>query len=143
MFLFRHKYHIILICALLFLSRIVPAQTLPSLPTDPNIRKGTLGCGVTYYMVTEPSQKGYAQLAVVQRDEPLSEAAREGLRGRFFARMGIAQNPPDILIDLPFDSFHGVYGYTHAKEIAEIGRQLTTDALDRYEASPAPSNGND
>ena len=64
-----------------------------------------------------------------------------GIMNCTIARMGIAQNPPDILIDLPFDSFHGVYGYTHAKEIAEIGRQLTTDALDRYEGSLPPSNG--
>ena len=100
MFLSRHKYHIVLFCALLLLSRIVPAQNLPSLPMDPNIRKGTLGCGVTYYMVTDPSQKGYAQLAVVQRDEPLSETAREGLRGRFFARMGIAPTPDGFLTDI-------------------------------------------
>ena len=66
-----------------------------------------------------------------------------GIMNCTIARMGIAQNPPDILIDLPFDSFHGVYGYTHAKEIVAIGRQLTTDALDRYEGSQTPSNGND
>ena len=100
MFLTRHKYPIILVCALLFLSRIVPAQNLPPLPTDPNIRKGTLGCGVTYYMVTDPVQKGYAQLAVVQRDEPLSEAAREGLQGPFFARMGIAPTREGFLSDV-------------------------------------------
>ena len=64
-----------------------------------------------------------------------------GIMNCTIARMGIAQNPPDILIDLPFDSFHGVYGYTHAKEIVAIGRQLTTDALDRYEGSLPPSNG--
>ena len=67
---------------------------------DPNIKKGTLGCGVTYYMVTDPSQKGYAQLAVVQRDEPLSESVREGLQGRFFARMGVAPSREGYLSDI-------------------------------------------
>ena len=64
-----------------------------------------------------------------------------GIMNCTIARMGIAQNPPDILIDLPFDSYHGVYGYTHAREIVDMGRQLTIDALDRYEGSLPPSNG--
>ncbi len=66
---------------------------------DPAIRKGTLGCGVTYYMVTDSGQKGYAQLAVVQRDQPLSDEAREGLDGRFLARMGVAPTREGFLTD--------------------------------------------
>ena len=31
------------------------------------------------------------------------------------------------------DSYHGVYGYSHAEEIAETGRRLMSQALDRYE----------
>ncbi len=58
-----------------------------------------------------------------------------GIMNCTIARMGIALNPPDILIDLPFDSYHGVYGYTHAREIVEMGRQLTEEALDRYESA--------
>ena len=71
----QYKYLILTLCALLSFSRIVPAQTqLPPLPIDSRIQKGTLGCGVTYYMVTDPTVKGYADVAIVQRDEPLSEA---------------------------------------------------------------------
>ena len=44
--------------ALLTISRIVPAQTLPSLPVDPKIQKGTLRCGVAYYMVKNDERKG-------------------------------------------------------------------------------------
>ena len=58
-----------------------------------------------------------------------------GIMNGTIARMGIALCPPDILIDLPFDSYHGVYGYSHAREIVEVGRRLTTAALDRYESS--------
>ena len=48
----QYKYLILTLCALLSFSRIVPAQTqLPPLPIDSRIQKGTLGCGVTYYMV--------------------------------------------------------------------------------------------
>ena len=69
-----------------------------------------------------------------------------GIMNGTIARMGIALCPPDILIDLPFDSYHGVYGYSHAPEIVEVGRRLTAEALDRYEneapgAPPADPSG--
>ena len=56
-----------------------------------------------------------------------------GIMNHTIAQMGIALCPPDILVDLPFDSYHGVYGYSHAKKIAETGRRLMSQALDRYE----------
>jgi len=49
------------------------------------------------------------------------------------AKMGIEICPPDILVDLPYDSYHGVYGYSHAEEIATTGRALMAEALDKYE----------
>jgi len=60
-----------------------------------------------------------------------------GIMNCTIARMGIALTPPDILVDLPFDTYHGVYGYSHAPEIAERGRALMAQALDRYEQSHA------
>lgn len=57
-----------------------------------------------------------------------------GIMNHTIARMGIEVCPPDILVNLPFDSYHGVYGYSHAEEIAKRGRALMTEALDRYEA---------
>ena len=53
------------------------------------------------------------------------------------ARIGIELTPPDVLASLPFDSYHGVYGYSHAEEIATIGRKLMADALDKYEKQNA------
>lgn len=67
---------------------------------DSRIQKGTLGCGVTYYMVTDPTVKGYADVAVVQRDEPLSEAKRTTLSSRSLSRLGIAPAPEGYLTDV-------------------------------------------
>lgn len=96
----RLKYLISSISALLFFSIIVPAQSsLPSLPVDSRIQKGTLGSGVTYYMVTDPTEKGYANVAIVQRDDPLSQTKRDGLDASFLSRMGIAPGPEGYLSD--------------------------------------------
>ncbi|MBR4774480.1 MAG: patatin-like phospholipase family protein [Bacteroidales bacterium] len=55
-----------------------------------------------------------------------------GIMNCTIARQGIELARPDVLADLPFDSYHGVYGYTHASEIVEEGRRRMADALDRY-----------
>lgn len=60
-----------------------------------------------------------------------------GIMNCTIARMGIELSRPDILVDLPFDTYHGVYGYSHAREISERGRQLMAEALDHYEQSHA------
>ena len=57
-----------------------------------------------------------------------------GIMNCTIARMGIELTKPDILVDLPFDSYHGVYGYSHAQEICEKGRELMAAALDKYES---------
>lgn len=43
--------------------------------------------------------------------------------------------PPDILVNMPFDSFGAISDYARAKEICEIGRELMKEALDKYEKS--------
>ena len=57
-----------------------------------------------------------------------------GIMNHTIARLQIDLYKPDILVNLPFDSYHGVYGYSHAGEIVEKGRALMSAALDRYEA---------
>ena len=58
-----------------------------------------------------------------------------GLMNCAIARQGIELCPPDVLASLPYDSYHGVYGYSHAPEIIEKGRNLMARALDKYEST--------
>jgi predicted Zn-dependent peptidase len=85
---------------MLFFSTIVPAQTLPSLPVDSRIQKGSLACGVRYYMVTNKSAKGYADIAIIQRDTPLSSASMEQLDPAFLSRMGVAPGEDGYVSDV-------------------------------------------
>ena len=96
----RLNHSAFLLFALLVFSTIVPAQTLPSLPVDSRIQKGTLPCGVTYYMVTNPSAKGFADIAIVQRDTPHSSALREQLDPSFLSRMNVAPGPEGYISDV-------------------------------------------
>ena len=57
-----------------------------------------------------------------------------GIMNCAMARQSIALTPPDILVSLPYDSYQGVVAYAHAGEIIEKGRELMSQALDRYEA---------
>ena len=86
-------FHIVFSLALLTFSRTVPAQTLPSLPVDAKIQKGTLRCGVAYYMVKNDEVKGYADFAVVRRGEAPGPAAEEGMDTRYLSRNGIGPRP--------------------------------------------------
>ena len=85
---FRALKHLLFAAACLFLSRNMPAQTLPQLPADANIRQGQLGCGAAYYMVVNPGEKGYTYVAVVQMDS-LTSQKREQLDRALLSRMGI------------------------------------------------------
>lgn len=60
-----------------------------------------------------------------------------GIMNHTIARLQVDLYKPDILVNLPFDSYHGVYGYSHAEEIVQEGRTLMNEALDRYEAQAA------
>ena len=43
---------------------------------------------------------------------------------------------PDILVQMPFDSYGEMSDYALAKEIIEKGRELMSNALDKYESNP-------
>ena len=86
-------FHILFSLAFLIFSRIVPAQTLPSLPVDGKVQKGTLRCGVAYYMVRNDDMKGYADFAVVRRGEAPGEADAAGLETKYLSRYGIGPRP--------------------------------------------------
>ena len=91
--------HILCALATVIFSITVPAADLPSLPQDSRIQKGTLACGVTYYMVTNKSDKGYADVAVIRRDEAPSSESRALLNAGFLSRMGIGPGRDGYLSD--------------------------------------------
>ena len=92
-------FHILFSLAFLIFSRTVPAQTLPSLPVDGKIQKGTLRCGVAYYMVKNDEVKGFADIAVVRRGEAPSRTAVEGLETKYLSRNGIGPRPGGYFLD--------------------------------------------
>ena len=62
----RSKY-IFISLIYLFFSVFSHAADLPKLPSDPAIVKGVLANGLTYYIVSNPTSKGKADFALVQR----------------------------------------------------------------------------
>lgn len=92
-------FHIVLSLAFLSFSRTVPAQSLPSLPVDGKIQKGTLRCGVTYYMVKNDEVKGFADFAVVRRGEAPGDADLEGLDTGWLSKHGIGPRPGGFFRD--------------------------------------------
>lgn len=95
---FKRKYLSVLLTVLLLPSINVPAQTsLPQLPTDKRIERGTLGCGAAYYLVSDPVRKGYAQIALVQQSDSLDAAKRSALKTDFLLRMGVMPGPGGYL----------------------------------------------
>lgn len=63
---------------------IVPAATLPKLPDSDKITTGTLANGIRYYIVTNPTHKGTADIALVQKagklDEPVVHRGGTGVQ---------------------------------------------------------------
>lgn len=47
----------------------------------------------------------------------------------------IKAHKPDIVVRMPFDAFDEIADYAKAEHIAEIGRELMKEALDKYEAT--------
>ena len=56
---------------------VMPAQNLPVLPSDPAISAGQLPNGLRYYIAVNPSAKGHADFALVQKNgsETFSDTA--------------------------------------------------------------------
>lgn len=95
----RSLKYLILTAALVLCSIIVPAQTLPPLPTDDAIRMGQFANGVSYYMVTDHTRPGYAQIAVIQRGDPVTPAKREAISPQFLSRLGVGPTKEGFIQD--------------------------------------------
>ena len=104
---FNGLKHLFFAAACLFLSRTMPAQTLPQLPADATIRQGKLGCGAAYYMVVNPADKGHAYLAVVQLDS-LNAQKQHELNPALLARMGILPDKEGFLSQQEGNTFYRI-----------------------------------
>lgn len=47
--------------------------------------------------------------------------------------LSIALHRPDVVARMPFDAYGDLADYAKAEEIAELGRSLMAEALDRFE----------
>lgn len=62
--------YILTVIVMSFAGQAAYAQELPSLPDDPKISHGQLPDGISYYIVANPSLKGYADFALVRKSCP-------------------------------------------------------------------------
>lgn len=83
---------IIAISGLLF-ATIVPAQNLPVLTPDPAIKQGKLPNGLSYYVVTNPSAKGHADFALVQKTGFQTDSTARADRAVEVAKDALASLP--------------------------------------------------
>ncbi len=92
--------------------------------------------------------KAQAEKILIHRlndDEPESEIPFDesyysilsrsfSLINHVLAKNSAEKHRPEVLAKMPFDAFDEISDYARAEEISEMGRQLMSEALDRYEA---------
>ena len=59
--------NIVISLIVLFIAALSNAADLPKLPLDPSVAKGVLPNGMSFYIVSNPTSKGMADFALVQR----------------------------------------------------------------------------
>ena len=84
---------------LFLLTSSLGAQSLPSLPAASGVVTGTLPNGISYYLVSNPSLKGHADFALVQKGPVREDVARTALADlphfqsgtpyQFLAKLGV------------------------------------------------------
>ena len=73
------RFRFTLTFLLCLLTYTLGAQSLPSLPAASGVVTGTLPNGITYYLVSNPSVKGHADMALVQKGPVREEVAKAAL----------------------------------------------------------------
>ena len=72
---------------------------------------------------------------IVEDDNYYSVLSRTfSLMLRTIANLQLQMYKPDILVKMSFDSYSTITDYAKGEEIAEKGRALMAEALDKYEA---------
>jgi len=99
---FRFKTVLGLYLLLVLLSSSLGAQQLPALPAASGVVSGTLPNGIAFYLVSNPSSKGRADFALVQKGPAREEASRAALADlphfqgdkpyQFLAKLGVGYN---------------------------------------------------
>lgn len=77
----------------LLLAIIVPAQDLPILTPDPAVRHGVLPNGLNYYVVANPSVKGCADFALVQKTGFRTDPEADSTKAVSVAKEALAALP--------------------------------------------------
>ena len=75
----RFKHVIGLSILLILLTFSLGAQPLPSLPAASGVVTGTLPNGISYFLVSNPSSKGRADFALVQKGPAREDVSRNAL----------------------------------------------------------------
>lgn len=115
------------VLATLLLAITMPAQEIPVLPDDPSVLKGVMPDGMAYYLVSNPTDKGTADFALVQKTGYMS--VPDSLSGRIneIAREALKELPRFRPSDThSFLSRHGIApgrsGYVKVTEDATVFR---------------------
>ncbi len=117
---------IALIPALLF-AIIMPAQELPVMPADPAVITGVMPNGLSYYIVSNTSEKGLADFALIQKTGSLNvpDSLGCGLEAGTAAREALASiprlrgtSPQDFFVS--HGSVPGKGGYVSVSEDATV-----------------------
>ncbi len=66
----------------LFLAINMPAQDIPLLPGDPAVLAGVMPNGMSYYLVSNPDEKGVADFALVQKTGVLTPPEQDSVQVR-------------------------------------------------------------
>ena len=84
------------------------AQDLPLMPSDPAVSAGVLPNGMTYYLVTNPTTKGTADFALIQRTGYQTGSDSEGEQAFHVAQDAITRLPRLSSSPQVFLAAHGV-----------------------------------
>ena len=108
---------------------IMPAQDLPKMPADPAVTAGVLPNGLTYYIVSNASEKGLADFALIQKTGSLNVSDSSDYQGdaRIAAREALASiarlqgvSPQDFFVR--HGSVPGKDGFVSVSEEATLYR---------------------
>ena len=84
---------IIACLSLLILSINVPAQDIPALKDDPSVLKGVMPNGMSYYLMSNPTSKGRADFALVQKVGRKNTDDNTGLEAVRVSREALSRLP--------------------------------------------------